>query len=1031
MNLTALEKRATEALSLPPFPLNLNEIRSKVELLLREVQRYGFFDEYTSHGFDHVDGMLKTAQWLIPSETLERLSPATCLFITLAIYFHDIGLLISKKEFQHRDSNPDFKRYLDELKSGGSSTNQDYMAKLETLDSAGRDKVLYSEFVRATHGSRVKAWVEGTMLDDDEASSDIRKEIQGLIGKLDSVARRDLALVCESHTIGDISDINKYKVSQPYGAIPESDVNLQYAAIVLRIVDLLQITNQRAPSILFKIISPTDPISQLEWQKQGAVRSVRASKGKTRDGQATDQVLSDTIEVHARFEKPDGFFGLTSYLAYAESQLALCQEALKRSERELVTPPSFPWKFIDGSNVEADGFLTEPFGFELDQQKILDLLTGHTLYNNTDVVIRELTQNALDAIRLQARVKSSRSNDYGLLKVKWNSHDKILEVIDNGTGMTQSVIQDHLLKVGSSRYQDPKFKESFPGFSSISRFGIGVLSAFMVADSVEITTCSEDEEKARQISLRSVHGKYLIKLLDKVADRENIGVYPHGSSVKLKLRSSADIGDILKICKTWLLFPRCRVEVYIDDEPPVKVGYDSPKKALEEYIAQPEFQASRHRSECSVVEVSEAGVTLAYVVERDELFKDSSFVLANNNGRYGHEAPSLLGMATAIEGVGVEFMTPGFKNPTILAIANLTGQGAPRTNVARSAIEDTNEYKDNLKLIYKLFAQHITSEIHRLTTTDEYSLSRAVEQAPFIASPLVDPKHSAARPAYLDSELEKVPFIILEETNTRTSISIEKLKSLQTFWTVNSPLISSVEFFVREAPGDISASLMLSQLRDSRSSLPAGVTMCNFGKARFVEESIKKVFEPVSVEADQPARRLTIKWEKIENESKWVNGSELFDQLRGIDRKLWTVLAERNEYRRHHREVLTSIFAIDDVKIIGLDGFGEFVANRQYYMHPNDQMSILLRDTWLSNSPTRHQACCAYTHILELIRGERIIRSTLTSDWLERVTTNMGIEILLDYMDVENFMQAVRQSEAKRFDPFAWKRRNGSDLELD
>jgi molecular chaperone HtpG len=61
----------------------------------------------------------------------------------------------------------------------------------------------------------------------------------------------------------------------------------------------------------------------------------------------------------------------------------------------------FPWRNIDDSNVETEGFLREAFEFTIDQAKILDLLTGHTLYNDSQVVIRELVQNSLDAIRLQ------------------------------------------------------------------------------------------------------------------------------------------------------------------------------------------------------------------------------------------------------------------------------------------------------------------------------------------------------------------------------------------------------------------------------------------------------------------------------------------------------------------------------------------------------------------------------------------------------------------------------------------------------
>lgn len=1024
---TRLEQRAIQALDLPAFPLNLCEIRRTIESILKEVQRYGFFDEYTSHGFDHVTGMLNTADWIIPKKTLEELSPGDCLFITLAIYFHDMGLLISRHEYEHKASNLEYEKYLAEIKAD-TAANIAFWDKVNKLDHESREKLLYQEFVRSTHGARIKSWIEGVPLDDDEASAAIRLVVQGLIGKLNPVARRDLALICESHTMDDIGDASKYKTNRPYGNSLGEEVNLQYAAIILRTVDLLQITNLRAPSVLYQIINPTDPVSQIEWQKQGAVRSIRPAPGQDREGNASADAQSDTIEVHARFEESDGFFGLTSYIAYAQGQLSACQEALKKSERVLVNPPSFPWKFIDGESVEADGFLTEQFGFELDQQKILDLLTGHTLYNDTDVVVRELTQNALDAVRLQADLISKTSESFGVIKILWNSASRILEVVDNGTGMSQAVIEDHLLKVGSSRYQDPKFKEKHPDFSSISRFGIGVLSAFMVADSVQITTCSADDDKARQISLRSVHGKYLIKLLDKVSERQDIGVWPSGSSVRLTLRPTANIGDILTIAQTWLLFPRCKVLVKIDDNEEIEVGFKSPKQALESYISQPEFLARRRKATYNVKEVKERGVTLAYVTVNDELFNDWSFVSVNASRNELSEPSGFVGSAICVEGVGVEFTSPGFKNQQLLAIANVVGKGAPKTNVARSALEDTAEYRDSMRTIYKLYSQHITSEVERLSSTTEYSLSRAVEQAPWIALPLTSSEAEPTNPLYLHEELAHVPFILLEENSKRRSMSLVELGGLATFWTLNSPLTSSVEYFVREAPSDICASVILDHLRDGNSAFPVGITICNFGKSSHVEKAIRKKFEPVAVEADLKARRLTIKWEKVGEKARWVNTADLFWSLFAVDRRLWNILGERGEFGRN-REINGIYFSVSDVDVQSLDDFGQFSFNNQFYLHPDSPISKFFKDEWCKGNPTKIQAICAYAFIFGLLRLGHIRSVNITADMLDRVITNNGLVAFLDYIDLIPFLEAVNASMIKRFDPFAWKRRDSKENE--
>lgn len=1026
-DLTNIERKALEALSLNAFPLNLSEIRTNINSLLSELQRYGFFNEYTTHSYEHVHAMLEMADWVIPDSAKQILTPADYLFLTLSIYFHDLGLLISQHEYESRNKNQDYKRYLSE-RSTTSIDNIEYMDKLSKLSEDEKERILYQEFVRSTHGVRVKAWIEGTPLDDDGSSKDIREAIHQLIGKLDSSARQGLSLLCESHTIDDISDTSKYSVSMPYGETNNETVNLQYISIILRTVDLLQVTRKRAPSILYNLINPKDPVSQVEWQKQNAVRSIRPAPGRDREGNASVTSQSDTIQFFARFEKSDGFFGLTSYIAYVRSQLSACQEALKRSEKELANPPKFPWKFVDDSGVEAVGFLTKSFGFELDQHKILDLLTGHTLYNDTDVVIRELTQNALDAVRLQSALDKTSYNK-GRIDISWNDETRILEVIDTGTGMSQEVIENHLLKVGSSRYQDPKFRESFPEFSSISRFGIGVLSAFMVADNVEITTCSPDDDQARQISLRSVHGKYLIKLMDKIAQKDEIGVYPHGSRIRLKLRSTANIGNILEVAKMWLLFPRCQVYVKVNNEDAKKIGFETPKEALENYLEESNFKSMRINRDYEVREVNDGGVTLAFVIEKDELFNDWSFTLVRDSNHYGHSEEERPMIGICVEGVGVEFTTPGFKSRSILSVANIVGKGAPKTNVARSALEDTTEYRDNLEKIYKLYAAHVIKETKRLSESSNFSLSRAVEQAPFLTLPLTNAVANASRPNILKAELAKIPYMLIEEGNERKNISFKDLEIRESFWTINSPLTYSVEQFVREAPKNVSASTVLENLQDTGSGLPTGAILCNFGRNEHIDATVREVFEPVLIEADQNARSIVIQWDKISEQPKWINSKSIVSNIGRSDRKLWMAIQEievSNSHRRT-RELSSVMIPMDDsIKVKNLDEFSEFIADRQIYLHPKDPLSVYLREIWALEDANKFISLYAAISIYKVIRNYYAPKGGISKEVFDRLISNQNLEVFLKYIDVSEYLGVIRQMKTKVFNPFAWKRRDSN-----
>jgi hypothetical protein len=77
-------------------------------------------------------------------------------------------------------------------------------------------------------------------------------------------------------------------------------------------------------------------------------------------------------------------------------------------------------------------------------------------------------------------------------------------------------------------------------------------------------------------------------------------------------------------------------------------------------------------------------VTLAYAVEWYEYFKEWNFMTRQTDAEAGFA--SVVG--TCVEGIRIDSATPGFTEPGLIAIANVTGRLAPRTNVARSDLVD-------------------------------------------------------------------------------------------------------------------------------------------------------------------------------------------------------------------------------------------------------------------------------------------------------------------------------------------------------
>jgi hypothetical protein len=120
---------------------------------------------------------------------------------------------------------------------------------------------------------------------------------------------------------------------------------------------------------------------------------------------------------------------------------------------------------------------------------------GTKLYGNPEVALRELLQNSIDACLLRQSQEMKWGNPYNpVIKVKYHveGNDKILEVDDNGTGMDEYIIDNYYSRVGSSFYTSTDFFnlqfETNSDFVPTSRFGIGILSCFMVADTLIVDT---------------------------------------------------------------------------------------------------------------------------------------------------------------------------------------------------------------------------------------------------------------------------------------------------------------------------------------------------------------------------------------------------------------------------------------------------------------------------------------------------------------------------------------------------------------
>ncbi|MBG6086573.1 HSP90 family protein [Actinomadura viridis] len=117
--------------------------------------------------------------------------------------------------------------------------------------------------------------------------------------------------------------------------------------------------------------------------------------------------------------------------------------------------------------------------FQVDLRGVVDLLSRH-LYSSPRVYLRELLQNAVDAITARGPAGAPGT-------VRIETGGGVLRVHDDGVGLTEEEVHRLLATIGRSSKRD---ELGFARHDFLGQFGIGLLSGFLVADEIEVVTRS-------------------------------------------------------------------------------------------------------------------------------------------------------------------------------------------------------------------------------------------------------------------------------------------------------------------------------------------------------------------------------------------------------------------------------------------------------------------------------------------------------------------------------------------------------------
>lgn len=535
------------------------------------------FPMFTLHDETHICNIMRLMYALLElhSEVLSRDETA---MLILAACCHDIGMSYSDNDKSELLADLDrINQYLDD-------NHSEYVkAYAEGGNIPKMSDDMIQNYLRSIHHERIV---------DLLCNFDWPKVLEG------KVDREDLIHVCQSHG-KDISSLDELEQTPT--------IDLRFCAVLLRLADILDFDTSRAPKAIY------------DYSGFGNEENVNAIKSKeewnkhmSSHGFDFEHILDRSYPYILSYSASSKSMQIeqiiNSYLDWVDQELIVCGKKMKRFTgkwQSFILPGKIK------RNIKSEGYVSGQYRLTMDQEQIMELLVGKDLYSDPSVFVRELIQNAIDAVRTRKQLDKSLSSDWkAQINIRtWMDDEGYhwFRVEDNGTGMTEDIIMNYLLKIGRSYYTSDTFQQAKlrckanPDFMPISRFGIGILSCFMgdeQTNRVEISTKHFNENENYYPALRlSMHGMNGYYYLASKAKNHLPGPMK-GITLKEKEQYLKQAGTIIAVRTNLYQTGKHRSFKEIIDRyvvyPPVAIHYDGIEGSFD-YPTESEFMDDIHK----------------------------------------------------------------------------------------------------------------------------------------------------------------------------------------------------------------------------------------------------------------------------------------------------------------------------------------------------------------------------------------------------------------------------------------------------
>jgi molecular chaperone HtpG len=487
-----------------------------------------FFPEYTDHGPRHLSEVLQTFSDLITPDSWTLLTPQDAAASVFSVLFHDLGMHIAEDGFFALTDPHNLGILIPQIDSHAwPNLWEDFVAEARRFDQkrltrmfgdtlpvsvpprncdllTGRDRKLIGEFIRRHHPRLAHEFALFGFQGSAKRINVVSEAPQDLL---------DISgLIARSHG-SELREFLPY-LEKRYSSREYKHIHPTFLMALLRVSDYLQIQAARAPEVRLDVQNVGSPFSLREWRTHGAVIDVI-------------QYHDDPESIYVRTKPPDPevYLHLKTLMSSLQNELDSCWAVLGevygrfpplnklgltlrriRSDLDETDTKASPGEFVQGR-----------FSFESAGGELLKLLAEPLYGRNPTFAVRELIQNAVDAVLEMEAIREKTGQPVPTreqeadVEVSLDGSDAngyTLRVADKGVGMNRDVLQNYFLKAGASYRRSSEWQKDFVDSSGHAkvlrsgRFGIGVLAAFMLGSEISVRTRHYSQQYGLSFSAR-------------------------------------------------------------------------------------------------------------------------------------------------------------------------------------------------------------------------------------------------------------------------------------------------------------------------------------------------------------------------------------------------------------------------------------------------------------------------------------------------------------------------------------------------